>query len=92
MSSMINDRSGLFSKKRVLILTDFPRLLLAREHKTRLQIKHEILFGKQRPPSLEPTSNEQKKSVLETLLEVRTEGSKGFRVFTVRFVPAFLRL
>jgi hypothetical protein len=84
LSSMVTDRSGIFSKKRLLILTDYPRLLLARESKTRLKVKHEIFVGQRRVSSLAPSSNGQ--SNLETLVEVKAEGSKGFRVFTVRAV------
>lgn len=45
LSGAIMSRSTIFSKRRFLILTDYPRLLVCRVHKARVKIKHEILFG-----------------------------------------------
>lgn len=50
LSGPVMSRHGLFNKKRYLILTDYPRLLVVREAKTRIKIKHEILIGVEAGP------------------------------------------
>lgn len=50
LSGPVISRHGIFNKKRYLILTDYPRLLVVREAKTRIKIKHEILIGVEAGP------------------------------------------
>lgn len=51
-SSSIVEKRGLFSRKRTLVVTDYPRVLCVKEDKSSVRVKHEILF---RPlPDLPP--------------------------------------
>lgn len=85
LSSPVIDRSSfhLFSKKRTLILTDYPRLICIKETSSRVTIKCEIMLGYPQGPSLIGVGDEPG---CAKFAKVEREGEKMFVVRShVRF-------
>lgn len=107
LSGAIMSRSTIFNKRRFLILTDYPRLLVCRVHKASVRVKHEILFGTDTPLSAAwPTTfaanagefyrtrakqKEDDGPALQTFVTVVEDGPRFFRLATV-LLFTFLRL
>lgn len=45
LASQILDRSSLFTKKRMLILTDYPRLICLKDAGPKVTVKSEVFLG-----------------------------------------------
>ena len=76
LASPILDRTAFLSKKRTLILTDFPRLICIKETLTKVTLKSEVFIA-----------TAAKGSSTQSLLKADTEGDK---IFTVKTVCPFL--
>ena len=89
-------RTGFFSKKRHLILTDMGRLLCIKEMPQSVKVKIEVLVGaggKSKGPAaliLPPgkarhlrTSSAASMEPLQIMTKVEEDGAKGFKVYTV---------
>ena len=81
LASPILDRTAFLSKKRTLILTDFPRLICIKETLTKVTLKAEVFIA-----------STAKGPSTQTFVRADTEGDKIFTIKTVCPPSSFRRV
>lgn len=91
-ASPILDRTSFISKKRTLILTDYPRLICIKETDTKVTLKSEVIIITSPVSSNGTKSNWNSNVGKLVFVKAEIEGERNFLVKTVIFFTFLLRI